>query len=53
MMMRMYQRNLVIGEKLPLLPPGYSISKGQLAYNEEWDETAELQSDSDDESNNF
>ena len=41
----------VIGEKLPVLPPGYSISEGRLAYNEEWDwdETAELQSDSEEE----
>ena len=29
----------------PNLPPGYSISEGRLAYNEEWDETAEMQSD--------
>ena len=31
----------VIGEKLPVLPPGYSISEGRLAYNEEWEETVE------------
>ncbi len=36
-------------EKLPDLPPGYSISEGRLAYNEEWDETTELQSDSEEE----
>ena len=27
----------------------YSISEGRLAYNEKWDETAELQSDSEEE----
>ena len=43
----------VIGESLPVLPSGYSISGGRLAYNEEWDETAELQSDSEVESNDF
>ncbi len=31
------------------LPPRYSISEGRLAYNKEWDETAELQSDSEEE----
>ena len=39
----------VIGEKLPVLPPGYSVCEGQLTYNEKWDETAELQSDSEEE----
>ena len=29
----------VVIEKLPVLPLGYSVSGGQLAYNEEWDET--------------
>ena len=42
-------KSVVIGENLPVLPPGYSISEGRLAYNEEWDETAELQSDSEEE----
>ncbi len=32
----------VIGEKLPVLPPGYSVCEGLLTYNEEWDETVEL-----------
>lgn len=32
-----------IGEKLLFLPPGYSVSEGRLAYNEERDELAELQ----------
>ena len=35
-------KSVVIGEKLPALPPGYSVCEGRLAYNEEWDETAEL-----------
>ena len=26
---------VVIGEKLPVLPPGYSLCEGRLAYNEE------------------
>ncbi len=42
-------KSVVIGEKLPDLPPGYSISEGRFAYNEEWHETAELQSDSEEE----
>ena len=42
----------VISKKLPVLPPGYSASEGRLAYIEEWDETAELHSDSEVESNN-
>lgn len=46
-------RSVVIGESLPVLPSGYSISEGKLAYNEEWDETAELQSDSEVESNDL
>lgn len=25
----------VVGEKLPVLPMGYSVSEGQVAYNEE------------------
>ena len=37
---------MVTGEKLPVLPSGYHVSEMQLVYNEEWDETAELQSDS-------
>ena len=39
-------RNVVVAKKLPNLPPGYSISEGKLAYNEEWDKIAEVQSDS-------
>ncbi len=39
----------VIGEELRVLPPEYSACEGRLAYNEEWDETAELQSDSEEE----
>lgn len=31
----------------------YSISEGRLAYNEEWDETAEVQTDSEVEDGNF
>ena len=46
-------RSVVIGENLPISPLGYSISEGRLAYNEEWDETAELQSVSEEESNDF
>ena len=46
-------RSVVIGESLPVLPSGYSISQGRLTNNEEWDETAELQSDSELESNEF
>ena len=42
-------KSVVIGEKLPALPPGYSISEGRLAYNEEWDESVELQSASEEE----
>lgn len=38
--------NVVISQKLPILPPGYYVSEEQLAYNEQWDETTELQSDS-------
>ena len=44
---------VVIGEKLPVLPPGYSVCEGRFAYNEEWDETAELQSDSKDKRDDF
>ena len=32
----------VVGEKPPLLPPGYSISEGWLACDEEWDKTVEV-----------
>ena len=39
-------RSVVFAEKLPNLLPGYSISEGRLAYDEKWDETAEVQSDS-------
>ena len=42
-------KSVVVGEKLPVLPPGYSISEGRLPYNEEWDEIVELQSDSEEE----
>ena len=42
-------KSVVIGEKLPVLPPGYSISEGRLAYNEEWNEIVDLQSDSEEE----
>lgn len=35
-------KSVAIGEKLPVLPPEYSVSEGRLAYNEEWDKTAEL-----------
>lgn len=28
----------VVIEKLPVLSPEYSVSRGQLAYNKEWDE---------------
>lgn len=28
-------RSVVIGEKLPFLPPDYSISEGRLAYNQD------------------
>ena len=45
----MWRKIVVISEKLPVLPPGYSISEGRLVYNEEWDETAELQSDPEEE----
>ncbi len=46
-------KGVVICEKLPDLPPGYSISEGRFAYNEEWDETAELQSDSEEKWSDF
>ena len=42
-------KSIVVGKKLPVLPPRYSISEGQLPYNEEWDEIVELQSDSEEE----
>lgn len=35
-------RSVVIDESLPVLPSSYSVSEGRLAYNEEWDETAEF-----------
>ena len=44
---------VVIGETLPVLLPGYSVCEGRLAYNEEGDETAELQSDSKEERNDI
>ena len=37
---------VVMGEKPPVLPPGYSVCGGRLTYNQEWDKTVELQSDS-------
>ena len=42
-------KSVVIGGKLPVLPPGHPISEGRLAYNEEWNESVELQSDSEEE----
>ena len=42
--------SVVIGMVLPL---GYSIVEGRLSYNEDWDETAELQSESEEESSDF
>lgn len=33
-------------KKIPNLPPGYAVSEGRLAYNEEWDKTVDVQSDS-------
>lgn len=39
-------RSVVMSKQQPVLPPGYSVSEGRLAFNEKWDETAELQSDS-------
>ena len=44
---------LLLVKNYQFLPPGYSIFEGRLAYNEEWDETAELQSDSKEESTDF
>ena len=38
-------------EHVPVLPSGYSVSEGWLAYNGEWDKTAELQSDSEEGNN--
>lgn len=38
-------------EHIPVLPSGYSVSEGRLAYNEEWDKTAELHSDSEETNN--
>lgn len=35
-----------LARSVVILPPGYSISGGRLVYNEEWDETAEVQSNS-------
>lgn len=43
----------VISKNLPFLTLGYLVSVGRLAYNEEWDKIAELQSDSELESNDF
>ena len=37
-------KSIVIGEEFPVLPPGYSISEGQLAFSEEWDKTVKLHS---------
>ena len=39
-------KSVVIGEKLPVLLLGYSISESRLVYNEESDEIVDLQSDS-------
>ena len=39
-------KSVVVGEKLPLLPPGYSISEGGLACDENWDKVAGVQSES-------
>ena len=46
-------KSVVVSEKLPILPSGYLVSEGRLAYNEEWDKTAELQSESEEESDNL
>ena len=35
-----------LARSVAILPPGYPISGGRLVYNEEWDETAEVQSNS-------
>ena len=45
-------RIVVINESLPVLPSGYSVSEGRLAYNKEC-ETAVLQSESEVKSNDF
>ena len=46
-------KSVVIGKKFPVLPPGYSISEGRIAFSEEWDKTVELHSDSKEESNDL
>ncbi len=46
-------KSVVIGEKLPVLPPGYSVPDRRLAYNDECDETAGLQSDSEEKRHDF
>ena len=37
---------MVIGREQSFLPPRYFVLVGGLTYNEEWDETAKLYSDS-------
>lgn len=44
---------MVIDEKLALLPLGYSVFERREGYNEDWDDTAELQLDSEVGSDDF
>ncbi len=46
-------KSVVVSEKLPILPSEYLVSEERLTYNEEWDKTAELQSESEEESDNL
>ncbi len=46
-------KSVFVSKKLPILSPGYLVSEGRLASNKKWDKTAELQSESEEESDNL
>lgn len=46
-------KSVIVSEKLLILLLGYLVSEERLAYDEEWDKTAELQSELEEESDNF